>query len=642
MDSFLYQATLYLMAIVVAVPIAQRLGLGSVLGYLVVGLLIGPVFGLVGTEMNELRHVAEFGVVMMLFLIGLELEPRALWAMRDKLIGLGGLQVLITLAAVFVSAMVFNPDWRAALAMGMIFSLSSTAIVLQTLSEKKLMSTPGGRAAFSVLLAQDIAVIPMLALLPFLALPGARAVAGAEHGGHLIEGLPAWGVTLVTLGAVAGAVLAGHFLVRPLFRFAQMARLREVNTAMALVIVVGIASLMLMVGLSPALGTFLAGVMLADSEFKHELEASIEPFKGLLLGLFFITVGAGMDFSGFFAAPVLLPVYVLGLVGIKVVILYILARAFGLKAEDRWLFTLGLAQAGEFAFVLIAFAAGQRILPSSIAQMANLVVALSMLITPALFIAHELLARRMKRAGTAQPDEDEIDEQHPVIIAGMGRFGQAVNRMVTVSGFRTTVLDHDLKAVQQMRRFGFKAYFGDPTRPELLASAGIETARVLVVCLGDAEAATKLVAYARRIRPDLYIVARARDRVHVFELYRAGADDIVREVFDSSLRAARHVIEHCGLSDYEAAEAERLFDKVDQSAMRDLARVWKPGVKIEDNPEYMALAHALNRELETALSAVRPGGQRKGTQHKDDRVSEVTLSGSLTPEAEVKKDSAAS
>jgi len=605
MESFLLQATLYLGCIVLAVPIASRLGLGSVLGYLLIGLMIGPVFGFAGAEMEGLRHVAEIGVVMMLFLIGLELEPRALWAMRDKLIGMGGLQVLITLALVTVSAMIFGQTWQAALAMGMIFSLSSTAIVLQTLTEKKLMNTPGGRSAFSVLLLQDIAVIPMLAIMPFLAAPGLGT--SSESTGHhatvnLIEGLPAWGVTLVTLGAVLGTVLVGHYLVRPLYRYVQAARQRELNTAMALVIVAGIASLMLMVGLSPALGTFLAGVVLANSEFRHELESSIEPFKGLLLGLFFITVGAGMDFSVFWDAPILLPIYVTGLVMIKVAVLYGLAWAFKLDRNNRWLFTLGLAQAGEFGFVLIAFAASQHILPPDLATMSSLVVALSMLITPALFILHDILTRIMRARGGPAADPDRIDEHHPVIIAGIDRFGLTVNRMITLTGGRTTVIDDDFKAVRQMRRLGFKAYYGDPTRPALLDSAGIDSAEVLVACLADPKATTKLVAYARRIRPELHIIARARDREHVFELYQAGADETVREVFDSALRAGRQVLEMTGLSAYEAENAEKTLFNFDRAALRDLAKVWRPGVPIEDNPDYVALNKTLNAELESALA----------------------------------------
>ncbi|TCO74048.1 cation:proton antiporter [Rhodovulum euryhalinum] len=636
MESFLIQATLYLGAIVLAVPIASRLGLGSVLGYLLIGIALGPVLGIVGAEMDGLRHVAEIGVVMMLFLIGLELEPRALWAMRDRLVGMGGLQILITVSLVTAAAIVFGQTWQAALAMGMIFSLSSTAIVLQTLTEKKLMNTPGGRSAFSVLLMQDIAVIPMLALMPFLALGGGgHGGAGDEAGHHgamsLIAGLPAWGVTLVTLGAVAGTVLAGHTLVRPLFRYVQAARLRELNTAMALVIVAGIASLMLMVGLSPALGTFLAGVVLANSEFRHELESSIEPFKGLFLGMFFITVGAGMNFAIFLEAPVLLPVYVVGLVAIKVAVLSVIARAFKLDRDNRWLFTLGLAQAGEFGFVLTAFAASQRILPEDVANMSNLVIALSMLITPALFILQELLVR-WSRAHGESPAHDRIDEQHPVIIAGMGRFGLTVHRMVTMTGAKTTVMDHDLKAVQRLRRMGFKAYYGDPTRPELLGSTGIETAEVLVACLGDPEANTKLVAYARRIRPDLHIIARARDRVHVFELYRAGANDVVRELFDSALRAGRYAMEQTGLTPFEAEAAEKTFFEFDRAALRDLATVWKPGVPIEQNEEYMALSKVLNAELENAF-AQAPLGEASPRSHTEPiSPTEIIASAEDTPE----------
>ncbi|TCP61644.1 Kef-type potassium/proton antiporter (CPA2 family) [Rhodovulum bhavnagarense] len=604
MDVFLFQTTLYLGAIVLLVPIASRLGLGSVLGYLLIGILFGPVLGLTGSEMDSLRHFAEIGVVMMLFLIGLELEPRVLWAMRDKLIGLGGLQVLITLALITIAAIAFGQEWRAGLAMGMIFALSSTAIVLQTLSEKKLMNTPGGRSAFSVLLMQDIAVIPMLAVMPFLAIDGAgHGNVVGDHGPvSLIAELPAWGVTLVTLGAVMGTVLAGHYLVRPLFRFVQAARLRELNTAMALVIVGGIASVMLMVGLSPALGTFLAGVVLANSEFRHELESSIEPFKGLLLGLFFITVGAGMDFSFVREAPVMVPVYVTGLVLIKVAVLYMLALLFRLDRDNRWLFTLGLAQAGEFGFVLSAFAASQSILPQNVANLANLVIALSMLITPALFIMHQVMVRLRQRPDGERPDHDHIEERHPVIIAGMGRFGQTVNRIVTMMGCATTVVDHDLRVVQRMRRLGFKTYFGDPTRPELLASAGIETAEVLVVCLGDPVASAKLVAHARRVRPDLFIIARARDRVNAYELLRAGADDVVRELFDSALRTGRSVIERSGLTPVEAENATRTFFEFDRAALRDLSRVWKPGVPLEDNAEHMAMHKALGEELASALA----------------------------------------
>ncbi len=617
MESFLYQASLYLIAVVLAVPIASRLGLGSVLGYLVAGILIGPVFGLVGSETKDLQHFAEFGVVMMLFLIGLELEPKALWAMRDRLLGLGGLQIVVTTLVVTLCVLALGYSWRIALTLGVILSLSSTAIVLQTLSEKRLMPTAGGRSAFSVLLMQDIAVIPILAFLPLLALPGARALAKAQatetHATlSFLQELPPWGVTLVTLGAVAAVALAGQYLVRPLYTFVHRARLREVNTALALMIVVTIAALMLLVGLSPALGAFLAGVVLASSEFKHEIEADIAPFKGLLLGLFFITVGAGIDVEVFLQQPFTLLGLTLGLMVAKGGVLYALGLLFKLQGRNQWLFTLGLAQAGEFGFVLTAFSLKQLILPDALAQSLLMVIALSMFLTPLFFILHDVLAKRMKEEGEAD-QADEIDEQQPIIIAGVGRFGQVVNRMVTMSGFRTTMLDHDLKVIQLLRKFGFKGYVGDPTRPELLRAAGLSEARVLVVCLDDRAAATRLVAYARRQRDDLHIVARARDREHVFELYRAGADDIVREYFDSSLRAARYVLENVGLSDYEAAEMEKVFFKLDRAAVRELANVWKPDVPTEQNAEYIARARALNRELEVALlgrfSQVKAGGK---------------------------------
>ncbi len=614
MESFLFQASLYLLAMVVAVPIASRLGLGSVLGYLLAGIVIGPVFGLVGSETADIQHFAEFGVVMMLFLIGLELEPRALWAMRHKLIGLGGLQIVVTIAVITAGGMALGLGWREALAVGAILSLSSTAIVLQTLSEKHLMQTQGGRSAFSVLLTQDIAVIPMLALLPLLALPGARALAEAEASdasapgiAGYIDGLPGWGVTLVTLGAVVAIVLAGQYLIRPAYRFVNAARLREINTAMALTIVVAIASLMLMVGLSPAMGTFLAGVVLANTEFRHEIESDIAPFKGLLLGLFFITVGAGVDMNAVLGQPMTLIGLTLAVMVAKGVVLFILGRAFLLRGRNQWLFTLGLAQAGEFGFVLVAFTLAQRVLPAGLAETLMLVIALSMLLTPLFFILYDQIVKRMSEDGDSIPD-DEIDDQQPIIIAGVGRFGQVVNRMVTSSGFKTTVIDNNLETIQLLRKFGFKGYYGDPTRPELLKAAGIETAQILVVSLDDKDAAIRLIDYARRLRPDIHIIARAYDRQHVFRLYAAGANDIVREMFDSSLRAARYVLENAGVSKSEAYEIERLFFDLDRASVRALAEVWRPDVPVDKNHEYVALAKVLNRDLETALMTRRTAG----------------------------------
>ncbi|MBZ8118920.1 cation:proton antiporter [Roseovarius sp. LXJ103] len=616
MEGFLYQASIYLAAAVIAVPIAARLGLGSVLGYLAAGILIGPVIGLVGNETAELQHFAEFGVVMMLFIIGLELEPRALWDMRHRLLGLGGLQIVLTTLAVMGAAMALGQVWSVALAIGLIMALSSTAIVLQTLSEKGLMQTKGGRSSFSVLLTQDIAVIPMLALLPLLALQKTpedvlsgvlEQAAGAGHGGahhaanySLVAGLPGWAVTLVTLGAVAAIILTGIYLTRPVFRYIHAARLREMYTALALLIVVAISFVMYLVSQSPALGAFLAGVVLANSEFRHELESDIAPFKGLLLGLFFITVGAGINFDILFTAPMMILALTLSMMLLKGGILYVLGRIFGLKGRAQWLFTLSLAQAGEFGFVLISFSLSQNAIPRELSEILLLIVALSMLITPLLFISYDVLSRRMEEA---TPDHafDEVDDQGPVIVVGIGRFGQIVNRLVRSAGFKTVVLDHDLEAIQRMRRFGVKGFFGDPTRPDMLNAAGLAAARVLVVAIDDPDASVRLIKFARRERPDLHIVARARDRTHVFRLYQAGANDIVREMFDASLRAGRYVLENVGLTEFEASELEDTFYRHDRHSVRELAALWDPEKPTVENAAYIARAKELEQELETML-----------------------------------------
>ena len=416
-----------------------------------------------------------------------------------------------------------------------------------------------------------------------------------------MDGLPAWGVTLVTVGAVAAVVIAGVYFTRPVFRYIHQARLREMYTALALLMVVSIAVLMGMVGLSPALGTFLAGVVLANSEFRHELESDLEPFKGLLLGLFFITVGAGINFQLLFAEPLYIMGLTIGVMLIKGLVLYGLAVLFKLRGKDRWLFTLGLAQAGEFGFVLASFSTKQGVMDASLSGQMLLVIALSMLITPLLFILYDVLSRRMVE--TEDEEEDDVDEQGTVIIAGIGRFGQIVNRLVESAGFSTVVIDSDLATVQMMRKFGFRGFFGDPTRPDLLKAAGLEDAKVLVVAIDNKDAAIQLVAYARKQRPDLHIIARARDRVHVYELYDAGANDIVREMFDSSLRAGRYALEKLGLTEFEAAEAQETFYHHDRAALRELADLWQPGVPVQDNPEFVARAKQLNNDLETALAS---------------------------------------
>ena len=460
-EDFFFQALIYLAAAVVSVPVAKRLGLGSVLGYLIAGMAIGPFgLGLVGDEGEDVLHFAEFGVVMMLFLIGLELQPSLLWRMRSSILGLGGLQVGVTAAVIGTIAAALGLDWRSALAIGLIFSLSSTAIVLQTLQEKGLMKTGGGRSAFSVLLFQDIAVIPVLAILPLLAHGGAdHGSAAAGHATTWVEGLPGWAAALVVAGAVAVIVLGGRLLVRPAFRFIARARVPEIFTAAALLLVIAIALLMTRVGLSPALGTFLAGVVLATSEYRHELEGDIEHFKGLLLGLFFIAVGASIDFGLIASQPVLIGALVAGLMVVKLVVLATLGRFFGLGHDQNFLFSFALAQAGEFAFVLLSFATQQDVLSIEVTAPLVAVVASTMALTPLLMLVNERLIQ--PRFGTKETDDrepDAIDETNPVIIAGYGRMGTIIGRLLRVSGIRATVLEVDSDHVDILRNLGHKVF----------------------------------------------------------------------------------------------------------------------------------------------------------------------------------------
>lgn len=598
MDGFLLLAFLFLVAGVVAVPIASRLGLGSVLGYLIAGIAISPLLRQLHVDVVSIQHFAELGVVMMLFLVGLELEPRMLWSMRHRLLGLGGLQVTLTALAVMGIAMALGQPWSIALAIGFVFSLSSTAIVLQTLNEKGLMQCDGGQSSFSVLLFQDIAVIPMLAFIPLLAFPdladgaGVHSAADAEHASlSLVERLDGWQQALVTTGAIAFVIVGGHYLTRPIFRFIAAARLRELFTAVALLLVIGIALLMIAVGLSPALGTFLAGVVLANSEYRHELESDVAPFKGLLLGLFFITVGAAIRFDLLLANLGDVVAITLGLMALKALVLYALSRVFRIGGSDRWLFTLGLSQAGEFGFVLLSFTVASSVLPAAIADKLLLVVALSMLLTPLLFIVFDkVIAPRFTESQAAEADE--IDERGTVIIAGHGRFGGIVNLILKSSGYQTVVLDYQSEQLEMLRAFGLKVFFGDATRPDLLHAAGIEEAKMLVVAIDDKESSTELVRYVRKHHPHVYIVVRAIDRHHVYELWAAGARDIIRETFDSALRAGRSALEALGVHPYDAERQIRGYVINDRQHMRDLAELFDPEIPVHRNAPYVERSKA--------------------------------------------------
>lgn len=608
MTSLLLSAFIYLASAAVAVPLSKRLGLGSVLGYLIAGVLIGPVFGLVGQETESIQHVAEFGVVMMLFLVGLELEPHKLWQLRWQLLGLGGLQVVLTIAAITGIAMLMGLSWTVGVAAGCVLSMSSTAIVLQTLGEKNLLASQGGQASFSVLLFQDIAVIPMLALLPLLALPelAGQATEAAHHADavNLLAGLPAYEKAGITFGVIALIVVGGHFLAGPIFRYIAAARLREIFTVVSLALVIGIAVLMSLIGLSPALGTFLAGVVLANSEYRHELESNIEPFKGLLLGLFFITVGAGVDFEllahqGWKILGITLCVIVA-----KGLILLLLGKVFRLKRLDQKLFALALAQAGEFGFVLLSLVESNGVMPSHIAKQLLLAVALSMLFTPLLFIVYDKVMvprayARAKAGDAVRPDV--IEQKHPVIIAGYGRFGRVINAMVTACGYKTTVIDHNAATVAGYKRFGVETYFGDASRQELLLIAGLAEARLLVVAIDNHEQAMKITEFARKTNPGIKIVARSYDAQQTYELYHAGADEIVRENFDSAVRCGKRALECLGMPKLKAEEVGNLYFHRNRHGMAMAAKAYDPSIGMFENKALIEIVRAEMAETERLI-----------------------------------------
>jgi len=575
-DIFL-QAFVYLAAAVVAVPLAKRLGLGSALGYLLAGFIIGPaVLGLVGEEGQDVMHFAEWGVVLMLFLVGLELEPSVLWRMRMPILGLGGAQVTLTALVVGLISMNFGLAWQTALVVGLVLSLSSTAMVLQTLNEKGWLRTPAGKRSFSVLLFQDIAVIPMLAVLPFLAVAGLHSVGVDGHQGDIAQGAgPGWLQALEVVGVVLGIVIAGRFLARPVFRFIAQTRSREVFIAAALLLVVGITLAMNAVGLSPALGTFLAGVVLAESEYRHELESNIEPFKGLLLGLFFISVGASIDHQLVVADPWLITGLVVLLMATKFVILLILGRVFNLALADNLMFAFALAQGGEFAFLLVSFALQNGALGLEVANLLIVVVVMSMVATPLTIIAYERWIRPRFADRGAERTEDEIEDQHnQVIIAGFGRFGQIVSRLLKASGFETTLLDHDAGQIELVGRFGNKVFYGDASRMQLLEAAGAAHAKVLVIAIDDREKAVRMVESARQAFPQLKILARAYDRRHAYELMRAGAECITRETFGSALSMGADALGLLGIPPARAERMTRMFEEHDTAGMQKLYEVW--------------------------------------------------------------------
>jgi glutathione-regulated potassium-efflux system ancillary protein KefC len=590
--SFLLQGIVFLASAVVAVVISQRLGLGSVAGYLLAGIAIGPFGAGLVDKVEDVRHIAELGVVFLLFVIGLELEPKRLWQMRVRLLSLGASQVFGSIALIAGAAWLAGIDLRVGIVAGMALALSSTALALQPLNERGALSSQGGQGVFAILLFQDIAVIPMLTVLPLLGAAGSSASFS-------------WTGLAFAVGVIAATMIGGHFLAQPVFRHIARTRQREIFTAFALLLVLGIAWGFESAGLSMALGTFLAGVLLAESEYRHEIEAAVEPFKGLLLGLFFIAVGMSVDFGVLMSRPMLILGLVIGLFVLKGVVLWIIARAAKLPLSETPLFILLLAQGGEFAFVLLTLGIQREVLPLEAAQAITLAVAISMLLTPFLLVAHDrLLAPRFAAKAPARPAD--APEAGKVIVAGLGRVGQVVARLLNGAGYLPTILDDDPDHVEQSRRFGFRVFYGDATRLDLLEAAGAAHANFLIITLDDPVATTQLARTAVKHFPDLRIIARARDMRHMFELRDIGVEIIERETFQSALELGRAALAAVG------ADAERAKRAVQKFAEHDKVVISKLYAAHKSEPDsHISISNELRDQFAKTLKEDEAAGGAK-------------------------------
>jgi len=575
---------IYLGAAVIAVPFAKRLGLGSVLGYLIAGITIGPWGLALIANSRDILHFAEFGVVLLLFLIGLELNPKRLWEMRRPIFGIGSIQVISTSLIIFAACTLLGLPWHSALVIAMGLSLSSTAIALQSLKEKNQLSTPVGHSIFSILLFQDIAVIPMLALIPIL---GSSI---EQSNAPLLE-------TLKVAGVIGFIIIGGHFLTRPIFRFIAATHLREIFTAFSLLLVIGIALLMETVGMSMALGTFLAGVLLAESEYRHELEIEIEPFKGLLLGLFFISIGMTIDFGLLWQQPWLIIALVIGLLLIKLTVLSLIARSEKLPASQQGLFAYLLGQGGEFAFVLSTAAVAAGALEQQWASLLFVVVALSMMTTPLLLLLNDkFIEPRFLHLGDHQPADIIENPHNPVIIAGFGRFGRTVGRLLHANKIPTTILDHNPDQIEDARRFGYRVYYGDASRLDMLRAAGAEEARLLIITVDNPDMALAITDLAQQHFPQLTILARARGMAIALEFLKRGVPQFQREVLESALLLGENALKELGYGAYQAKQMTHIFRNhehtllkrmyetdavekrihISQMARKELAKCWKP------------------------------------------------------------------
>jgi CPA2 family monovalent cation:H+ antiporter-2 len=570
-ESFLLQALIYLTAAVICVPIAKKLGFSSVLGYLLSGIVIGPyVLGFIGNEGEDIMHASEFGVVMMLFIIGLELEPKKFWEMRKLITGMGTLQMSLTVIILLVVFLFAGWNWQTALAVSLAFAMSSTAIVLQTLREKNLIKTTAGESSFAVLLFQDIAVIPILALLPLLV--SGSATHQSAHS-SFIGHYPAWIQASIILMAMISIYLAGRFLIVPLLRIVAKTHLRELFTASSLLLVIAVAYLMQMVGLSPALGTFIAGVVLANSEFKHELESDIEPFKGLLLGLFFIAVGATINFNLLLSdtSKVFLLVAVVMLV--KMVVLFFAGKLYRLSFDQNMLFALGLCQVGEFSFVIFSFSSQLELISLQTSSLLMAVTAISMMITPLLLIINEkwidpYFGVKLK---PEVKEDDEIDQKHKVIIAGFGHFGSTIGRLLRANGVEATILDNDSDRVELLRKMGFKVYYGDATRLDLLKAAGADEASLFIAAIDDPETNRFIVSEVAKHFPKLKVMARARNRMDAYEMIDMGVKNIYRETLYTAVHLGVDALHQLGYRKYSATRLGQKFIQYDEAALHKLA-----------------------------------------------------------------------
>jgi len=572
-DGFFFQAIIYLLAAVICVPIAKKLGLSSILGYLFAGIIIGPyVLGLIGQEGQDIMHFAEFGVVMMLFLIGLELDPFKFWRMRRVIFGMGMLQLVGTAGILFIAcSIVLRWEWQATVAISLALTLSSTAIVMQTLKEKGLTKTSMGRSSFAVLLFQDIAVIPILAILPLLA-DGHINNSNVNH--SLISDLPGWLQTPIVFGTIGAVYVGGRYAIIPLLHVVAKTRLQELFTASALLLVMGVSYMMQLVGLSPALGAFIAGLVLANSEFRHELEGDIAPFKGLLLGLFFIGVGASINFAIILADPAFILIFSTIFNTIKFFVLLLVGKIYKKSSDQNLLFAFALSQAGEFGFVILGFAVQLNLLPTVLSNQMMAVIAISMVGTPFLLLINEKWIDPFfgVKERQARNKYDTIeDDKNDVVIAGFGNFGSTIGRLLKANHIPATVLDMDSDRVDSLRKMGFKVYYGDALRLELLKAAGCENAKIFIAAIDNPRVNLQVVEIVKKHFPHLKIFARARNRNDAFELVDMGVNDFYRENLYSAVHLGVDALVEMGQRRYTATRQGQRFIKYDEAATFRLA-----------------------------------------------------------------------